>query len=424
MDTVRIRKAGPQDIAALSRLYQEFHEFHVRGIPGRLVSPDSTTEEPGYPDLRDALDAIGRDREAVILVATISDAPVAMAELYVRRDEPHPLRKAYTYAHLQSLYVRVEFRGIGIGKSLLASAHKWAAQNGASEIRVDTWEFPGGPTPFYEHLGYRKLRHTLVRRLAHPSPPYVGPSQGSQLCPDSAFLDCGAEKKVQRLNRDRIREIDEVVQRSLHKMRGLLIAHDYKHVDRVRHWALHIARSEGFEDLALVEVCALLHDIGLTTSAPRDQHARLGARIAARVLRENGLFREGEVAAICDAIRFHSSPTGGGRLGAILRDADKLDALGAVGLMRAFTSKHELTEYSPQAITGGTWNMSMQDFEERFASGVGIGDTIVDQINFQISFFGELETQTAIDLAQPLVAFMRAFVLQMEREITRGQEAA
>jgi hypothetical protein len=141
-------------------------------------------------------------------------------------------------------------------------------------------------------------------------------------------------------------------------------------------------------------------------------------------LRENGLFREGEVAAICDAIRFHSSPTGGGRLGAILRDADKLDALGAVGLMRAFTSKHELPEYSPQAITGGTWNMSMQDFEERFASGVGIGDTIVDQINFQISFFGELETQTAIDLAQPLVAFMRAFVLQMEREITRGQEAA
>jgi hypothetical protein len=141
-------------------------------------------------------------------------------------------------------------------------------------------------------------------------------------------------------------------------------------------------------------------------------------------LRENGLFREGEVAAICDAIRFHSSPTGGGRLGAILRDADKLDALGAVGLMRAFTSKHERPEYSPQAITGGTWNMSMQDFEERFASGVGIGDTIVDQINFQISFFGELETQTAIDLAQPLVAFMRAFVLQMEREITRGQEAA
>jgi HD superfamily phosphodiesterase/GNAT superfamily N-acetyltransferase len=424
MDTVTIREAGPQDIAALSRLYQEFHDFHVRGIPKRLVFPDSTTTESRYPDLRDALDAIEWDKEAVILVATISDAPVAMAEIYIRRDEPHPLRKAYTYAHLQSLFVQEEFRGNGIGKTLLASAHRWAAQNGASEIRVDAWEFPGGPTPFYEHFGYRNLRRTLVRRLSHTSAPSFEPSEGSHVCPDNGFLGYREEKKSQRLNRDRVKEIEDFAQRSFRNVRSLLIAHDYKHVDRVRHWALHIARSEGYEDLLLVEVCALMHDIGLTQSETRGPHASLGSRITARFLREQGLSTEDEIAAIRDAIRFHSSPSGGGKLGAILRDADKLDALGAIGLMRAFTSKHELPEYSPQAITGSTWNMSMQDFEERFASGVGIGDTIVDQINFQISFFSELETQTAIRLAEPLVAFMRTFVLQMEREIARGQEVA
>jgi hypothetical protein len=124
---------------------------------------------------------------------------------------------------------------------------------------------------------------------------------------------------------------------------------------------------------------------------------------------------------IADAIRCHSSPSGGGKLGAILRDADKLDALGAVGLMRAFTSKSDLTEYDPQTVTGATWQMTMQGFEARFASGLGIGDTIVDQISFQISFFGELETRAAIEIAEPLAAFMRTFVHQLETEITQGQ---
>ena len=61
----------------------------------------------------------------------------------------------------------------------------------------------------------------------------------------------------------------------------------------------------------------------------------------------------------------------------------------------------------------------MAGFEARFAAGEGIGEHIIDQVNFQISFYGELHTETAKQLGRPLVAFMKAYVRQLEVEIRK-----
>lgn len=124
---------------------------------------------------------------------------------------------------------------------------------------------------------------------------------------------------------------------------------------------------------------------------------------------------------IADAIRCRSSLSGGGTLGVILRDADMLDLFGAVGLLRAFTSKYVNPEYNPQLIKGETWSMSAGDFTNRFATGVGIGPTIVDQINFQLSCYDNLQTKRAKQIATPLVAFMKAYLVQLEYEIEAGR---
>jgi uncharacterized protein len=221
---------------------------------------------------------------------------------------------------------------------------------------------------------------------------------------------------------ERIQQIESYVKQSMETVTApdLRIAHDFKHVDRVRGWALRIAHGEAFQDLELVEAAALLHDIGLTRVEveQRRQHGPVGADMAAQFLRERRLFAEDEIQIIVDAIRYHNAPRGGGPLGALLRDADKLDALGAVGLMRAFTSKYSKPEYAPQDIKSDTWEMPMTGFEARFATGIGIGEHIIDQVNFQISFYGDLHTETAKQLGRPLVEFMKAYVLQLEAEIT------
>jgi putative nucleotidyltransferase with HDIG domain len=218
---------------------------------------------------------------------------------------------------------------------------------------------------------------------------------------------------------DRIRQIEAFVRQTMDNTQhsDQKIAHDFKHVDRVRRRALAIAAGEGFADLELLEAAALLHDIGLAHAEKRSDHAQVGARVAARFLQAQRTFSEQENALIVGAVRDHNSIRDLGPLATILRDADILDMLGAVGVMRAFTSQYAKPEYDPQNVKGETWRMTARDVDRRFAEGQGIGRYIVDQINFQASCYGNLQTGTARQIAAPLVEYMRAFLIQLESEV-------
>lgn len=89
--------------------------------------------------------------------------------------------------------------------------------------------------------------------------------------------------------------------------RDLEVGHDFKHVDRVRRWALAIAREQGYADLELVEAAALLHDVGRANVEQERQHARAGAEMAARFLQEANWFNVQEQASIVDAVRNHNA---------------------------------------------------------------------------------------------------------------------
>ena len=221
---------------------------------------------------------------------------------------------------------------------------------------------------------------------------------------------------------DRIRQIEDYVRQTIEGVadNDHKIAHGWRHVDRVRRWALLIAKSEGAADLELLEAAALLHDIGLAHVGQRSQHAQVGAKVAAAFLQERQLFSEQETDLIVDAVRNHNALGGVSPLATILRDADILDMLGAVGVMRAFTSKYANPEYDPRNVKGETWGMTTQDVDRRFAEGKGIGQYIVDQINFQASCYGNLRTETARRVAAPLVEYMRGFLIQLEAEIRSG----
>jgi putative nucleotidyltransferase with HDIG domain len=177
---------------------------------------------------------------------------------------------------------------------------------------------------------------------------------------------------------DLIARIEEYVQEAFRSVEGAwyLIAHDFKHVSRVRNWAVCLAEKEGFSDLQIVETTALLHDIGLAyrgaevessegtsiKTAKLPEHASVGAKMADKYLRENTDYNNEQIQSITMAIGYHSSPpslvdefvktipVNSAKLINFLRDADTLDAIGAVGLMRALTSKYFLPEYDPDEI--------------------------------------------------------------------------
>lgn len=161
MDTISIRRATEQDIDALLNLYDEFHRFHVVGVPDRL-RPSEPSPPTQQAQLREALGALLHREDAAMVVAVVGDHVVGLAEVYVRQDEPHPLRVPHRYGHLQSLIVSATLRKQGLGRLLVEAAHHWAKERGATEMQLDIWEFEAGPLHFYEHLGYRTLKRHLV----------------------------------------------------------------------------------------------------------------------------------------------------------------------------------------------------------------------------------------------------------------------
>jgi uncharacterized protein len=233
-------------------------------------------------------------------------------------------------------------------------------------------------------------------------------------------------------SKDLITQTEEYVKGAFENREGkLLIAHGFSHVDRVRKWSLRIAKGESFDDLLIVELAALLHDIGLPqieNERERNKHGQVGAEIAGEYLTKNSNLSKKQIEKIIFAIGVHTlEPTlkarnieavkANGKLAEIICDADVMDAIGAVGIMRAFTSKYSLPEYEPGNVKGETWGLSGEEFTVRIQNGPGVGKYIIDQINFQISYPENLLTKTARNLAEPLAQFMKQFVLQLDNEI-------
>ncbi len=158
-----IRRATRGDIDGLRRLYDEFHAFHVRGVPKYLRVP-----EPGEVDPQEfnrALERLIEGDEATLLVAEVQGALAGLAEVYLDPLPHSPFVVPRRTATLQSLVVTQCATGTGLGRALVEAAERWAAERGAEEMKAKTWEFPEGPQAFYEALGYTTLRRELVKPL-------------------------------------------------------------------------------------------------------------------------------------------------------------------------------------------------------------------------------------------------------------------
>ena len=115
--------------------------------------------------------------------------------------------------------------------------------------------------------------------------------------------------------------------------------HDWAHVERVHALALHIGRVEGAR-LDILSYAALLHDIGRRYEEADISvcHARKGASLARDILAGIGMDAE-IIDAVVHCVRTHRFRDGeepSSLEARVLFDADKLDAIGAIGVARAY----------------------------------------------------------------------------------------
>jgi uncharacterized protein len=179
--------------------------------------------------------------------------------------------------------------------------------------------------------------------------------------------------------------------------------HDWWHCVRVRNTAVKLAQVEG-ADVHIVELSALLHDIADHKFHGGDKE--IGPRIAKEFLEAQGVEYE-VVEHVTNIIRHMSWSTSkeGNRAFdslemRIVQDADRLDAIGAIGIARCFAySGHTGRPLYDPSMDGEFNTSALQHFHDKLFK---VRDT--------------LHTETASKLAEKRHSYMEEYVARFHGE--------
>jgi uncharacterized protein len=207
-----------------------------------------------------------------------------------------------------------------------------------------------------------------------------------------------------------LEQIMRTVQLLLHNQSP---AHDFQHISRVYKNAELISKQEESVDLDIVLAAALLHDLVVYPkgSSKTINSADDSAEIAKKILLEYKNYPREKIEKVADAIRTHSYSK---RLvpktleGKILQDADRLDAIGAIGIARTFS-------------VGGSENRSLYNPTDAFCETERqLDDTqwTLDHIKKKLMILkNSMHTKTAKKIAEERTEFMELFLNQLRKEI-------
>lgn len=187
-------------------------------------------------------------------------------------------------------------------------------------------------------------------------------------------------------------------------------AHDWSHVLRVEALTLQLGESVGAH-LAVVRGAALLHEV---YACPKnDPHSSQAAeQCAARLsgILNNACVPTSDAQRIIECVRVHSFSAG---LAAtdieaqILQDADRLDAVGAIGVARCFA-------------TSASLQRPFYDQDDPFAERRPLDDKqwALDHFHTKLLKLGDrFHTERAQQLAQPRMELLRTYLRHFEQEL-------
>ena len=204
--------------------------------------------------------------------------------------------------------------------------------------------------------------------------------------------------------------IDDALRFVKNIFKGESSGHDYFHTLRVYNTATKIAKREN-ANLNVVQLAALLHDVDDIKLSPETHEEK---KIAVTFLKGHGVTEE-EIKTICDIIdevsfKGTDSVVPATVEGKCVQDADRLDAIGAIGVARAFAY-------------GGSHKRVMHDPDEKPALNMN-ADEYRKHVSTTINHFYEklfllkdlMNTATAKEIAEKREEYMKSFVAQFFAE--------
>lgn len=166
MVNVAIRRAVPEDLAALQMLYRQLDDVHAEAEPEIVPMHDAAPRTVSGIEQQIAND--------VVLVASVSDGDIAgevVGFAHVRVVDLGPYFMFPRVAEVEDLAVLEPFRGLGVGKRLMQAAEEWASRAEYVELWVSAWTFNEPAAGLYRGQGFVPLSTRFRKRLVpEPAP--------------------------------------------------------------------------------------------------------------------------------------------------------------------------------------------------------------------------------------------------------------
>lgn len=189
-------------------------------------------------------------------------------------------------------------------------------------------------------------------------------------------------------------------------------SHDYAHASNVLHNCQLIVQHEG-GDMEILFPAALFHDVVIyPKNHPQSPQApEESAVLIEAILNEEGTYPKDKIAQVCQCIRscsFSKQEVPQTPEVAILRDADRLAATGAIAIMRTFASS-------------GQMSRALYNIEDPFAVS-----RETDPRCFGLDLFYQrlliakdrMYTKTAKAVAEQRTEFLKLFLDQLKNELS------
>ena len=187
--------------------------------------------------------------------------------------------------------------------------------------------------------------------------------------------------------------------------------HDMSHIERVENVCMRIREQEGGDELVL-RLAALLHDVGIIKEHEQGgDHAQYSAEIAQEFLTVAGADKDltEHVTACIRSHRFSSGLKAHTLEARILQDADRIDALGAVGIFRSLVSMGALR--AMRSTIGTVKERSMNAYKEDPLEG------FYEYMNNKpFKILGRLNTGTAREIARERLKLMHVYLNALQEE--------
>lgn len=208
------------------------------------------------------------------------------------------------------------------------------------------------------------------------------------------------------------RIIDSVATEVRSRLEGEGSGHDWWHIVRVWNMARHLCEIER-ADFFVVELAALLHDVADWKFHDGDN--TVGPRVAREILTEHGVEPVviDSVTTIVSTLSFKGAgvPTPMETLeGKIVQDADRLDAIGAIGIARTFAygGNKNREMYNPEQ------KPTQHDSKEAYFHSNG---STINHFHEKLLLLKDrMNTDTAKGIAQSRHEFMEQFLEQFHNE--------